>query len=166
MSDTEAPLFVVPRFGKRHTLSEQALKDQDLTADRMRQNAAVLGPVCSRLEYLCGPSPQKKDLLVVARELSVPCHVSLDRLAKRSRDCLLCWFCEHWQAIEPSFSALCSRQPRAYDSRNSCVSTKVSEDEDPVAPVEQLNDFDFNPFFPTSVTGSSLFEFDESGFSF
>jgi hypothetical protein len=148
MSGNDPPLIVIPRVGKRHTLSKQAQKDQGLTTDRMRQNAAYLDVIRTKLEYLCGPSPQKKDLIVVARELCGPCKVSLDRLAKRSRDCLLCWFCEHWSAIEIQFSAMCGQQPRAYDSRNSCGTAKASDDDSQVpAPFEGVDDFDFESIF-------------------
>jgi hypothetical protein len=161
----DPPLIVIPRVGKRHTLSKQAQKDQVLITDRMRQNAPFLDPVRSKLEYLCGASPQKKDLLVVARRLSGPCMVSLDRLAKRSRDCLVCWFCEHWKEIEPQLSALCDQQPRAYDSRNSCASTKAPHDVKPTgAPFEHVDDFDFESIFESCSYDGAFFGSGE-GFS-
>jgi hypothetical protein len=156
-------VIVIPRVGKRHTLSEQAQKDQVLITDRVRRNAPLIDAIRSTLEYACGPSPQKKDLLVVARQLTGPCKIALDRLAKRSRDCLICWFCENWKTIETQFAALCSEQPRAFDSRNSCSSTKVSEDE-VVVPTgcEPADDFDLESIFDPCNFDGTFFPFEDN----
>ena len=121
------PIYIIPRSGKRRILSDQAQKDQGLTANRVKQNESMMKTVVNRLEYLCGQSPQKKDLLDLARKLCPTCGIALDRLAKRSRDCLVCWYCEHWPVIEPVFLKWCGEQPRgAYDSRNSCHCSPIS----------------------------------------
>jgi hypothetical protein len=131
-------VIVIQRVGKRMTLSKQAEKDRVLTSERMRRNEACLGFVRKRLQ-LFSPNLQKKELDVVAQ--AVP-GVSLDRLAKRSRDCLICWFCENWIAIEPHLPGLCIQQPRVSesDSRNSCACTAEG------SPAPVADDFDSNTF--------------------
>jgi hypothetical protein len=135
------PRIVIARVGKRASLSKQTEKDQELTAGRIRRNAAALDTVVHRLEMLYGPSLQKKDLLVVARQFT---QVSLDRLAKRSRDCLLCWFCENWGVLEPLLFGARSPQPRVneFDSRNSWGTAPP----DDAGIFDKVDDFDFTDF--------------------
>jgi hypothetical protein len=158
------PRIVIARVGKRKTLSKQAEKDQGLISARVRQNTPALTFITRRLEALYGLPLQKKDLLVVARELCGMAPLILDRLAKRSRDCLLCWFCENWIVLEPLLVAGCSSQPRVENSdpRTSCACTP----EEPTAVpslFEKEEDFGFNDF------GFSTFESpfgSEEGFEF
>lgn len=114
------PLFQViriPRSGKRRTLSQQTQKDQELTADRIRLNKERIDSILEKLVQLCGASPQKKDLLVLAREIQAESLIRLDRLAKRNRDCLICWFCENWRVISIYIDKLILEKPNAFDSR-------------------------------------------------
>lgn len=167
------PLIVIPRCGKRRVLSDQAQKDQGLTANRVRLNKDRINSVVNRLEYLLGQSPQKKDLLQLARQLCCPCGIALDRLAKRSRDCLICWYCENWAVIEPIFSSLCATQPRgAYDSRNSCscpAPAKIASPgpaNEPVVYEDFAVDFDFpvNDFlWAPALEASHVPDVDEFG---
>jgi hypothetical protein len=69
------------------------------------------------LEFLCGSSPQKKDLLALARDVCRSTVLEIDRLSKRNGACLLCWFCENWGTIEQQIQSLPNNQPRAYDTR-------------------------------------------------
>jgi hypothetical protein len=131
-------MTVISRVGKRTKLSQQTEKDQILTRDRVFRNQFALPFIRKRLEQFW-PSLQKKDLLVVAQQFP---GLTLDRLAKRSRDCLLCWFCEHWMAIEPILFGVGIQQPRVseFDSRNSCVCTPSTEE------LEITDDFGFGAF--------------------
>jgi hypothetical protein len=153
--DNPPGVTIIARVGKRQTLSKKAEKDRVLTTERLRRNESLLGFVGERLRaYSAGL--QKKELLLVAQ--SVDC-VSLDRLAKRSRDCLLCWFCENWSMIESRLPGCpCVQQPRVVDdSRNSCVCAESV----PETAVEHFDDFD-DPLFGFS-SFDSPFAF-EGGF--
>ncbi|KAH0785524.1 hypothetical protein GPJ56_010545 [Histomonas meleagridis] len=55
--------------------------------------------VLQTLELIFGAPPQKKQLLDAALWISPKINVRVDRLAKRSRDCLICWFCENWSKV-------------------------------------------------------------------
>jgi hypothetical protein len=59
----------------------------------------------------------RKDLLVLARDVSDLTRLRVDRQAKRNRDCLLCWFCENWRTIEPMLPTLRKSRPGEYDTR-------------------------------------------------
>jgi hypothetical protein len=87
-------------------LTRQTVKDRLLTDERVMRNQARRTFVGKALEPHFGPIPRRKDLLVVAREFDT---INLDRLAKRSRECLLCWFCENWTVIEPVLPTVCAR---------------------------------------------------------
>jgi hypothetical protein len=142
MSDKDDPpgVIVIQRVGKRMSLSKQAEKDQVLASERLRRNGASLAMVRQRLASY-SPSLQKKELLVVAQRMP---GLVLDRLAKRSRDCLICWFCENWGAIEPHLPGLRTLQPRVSDadSRNSCVCARIH----PEAAGEAADDFEEGAF--------------------
>ena len=166
------PIFVIHRTGKRRILSNQAQKDQGLTANRLRQNEGKISSVVNRLEYLLGQSPQKKDLLVLARQLCQLCGLELDRLAKRSRDCLICWYCENWAYIEPTFTSMCMMPPRvAFDSRNSgsCSPPEPATQEEAPGSPEPLiyPDLDFeyedDHFWALPLEASPVQELDEYG---
>ena len=88
-------------MGKRKTLTSQTQKDQEMTVIRLKQNEAKIGKVTEILESLLGQRVQKKVLLEVAKEVSKKTRITLDRLAKRSRDCLICWFCENFEQVLP-----------------------------------------------------------------
>ena len=163
------PIFIIHRTGKRRILSNQAQKDQGLTANRLRQNEGKISSVVNRLEYLLGQSPQKKDLLVLARQLCQLCGLELDRLAKRSRDCLICWYCENWAYIEPTITSMSMTPPRvALDSRNSgsCSPVEPASEEAPGSPDTQVYpdldiEYDDDPFWAMPLEASAVQELDE-----
>jgi hypothetical protein len=135
-------------------LSKQAGKDHVLINEDVFRSQFTLPFIRKCLEQ-AWPALQKKKkkiFLIVAQQFP---GVTLDRLAKRSRDCILCCFCENWIAIELLLSTVvCSQQSRVNecDSRNSCVCTRRET-------VELSDDFGFDAFeFPFRSGGA--FEFD------
>jgi hypothetical protein len=108
---------VILRVGKRTKLSDQAEKDHKLINDRARKNGNLMPAVSKELELLCSQSLQKKDLIVVARTVSTLCDIPLDRLAKRSRGCLICWFCEHWPDVVTTLRQICRDGVGAQDAQ-------------------------------------------------
>jgi hypothetical protein len=88
-------------------------RDQPLAA-----NTAMAEIVKAALEFHCGKWSQKKDLLVVARELCNMLELKVDRQALRNGDGLICWFCENWGTIDPNLRRLKSQSPRGYDTRH------------------------------------------------
>jgi hypothetical protein len=93
------------------------MRERQKVQERIAANALMAVHVISSLEYLCGPSPLKEDLLVVARELCSTYPLKLDRLAKRNGKALECWFCESWKEIEPHLKNLSRYRPQGYNRR-------------------------------------------------
>lgn len=153
MSNNGLPnlIFFIPRFGKRKSLSKQTQKDQGFTRARVKRNETQISRIMPILEILCGQNPQKKDLLVLAQEIENHQSIQLDRLAKRSKDCLICWFCENWDAISSKLNELCATRPRSYDSRNSCVAPAADQKVPSISDNFYFDSFNFldSSFDPT-----------------
>jgi formate hydrogenlyase subunit 6/NADH:ubiquinone oxidoreductase subunit I len=66
--------------------------------ERRRKNAALFDRMTLMLSHLTDGKPTKQALLLLAERIAANTHVKIDRGAKRSKDCLICWFCE--QACE------------------------------------------------------------------
>ena len=117
------PGITIQRTGKRQSLSQQTQKDQELTVQRLKKNEQMIPTVTHFLELVLGKSPQKKLLLSLATQLTSITHIQLDRLAKRSRDCLLCWFCENWELFLPHLSEISSPSSPSSPSLSQIQST-------------------------------------------
>jgi hypothetical protein len=68
---------------------------------RERANAPLYSPVTTRLLDIVharglGDRLTKPILLQLAREMSRDQGIPIDRLARRYRSCVICWFCELW----------------------------------------------------------------------
>jgi hypothetical protein len=50
--------------------------------------------MCDILSRILGRDTSRATLLRLAESLARAKHVVVDRLAKRSKECLICWFCE------------------------------------------------------------------------
>jgi hypothetical protein len=83
-------------------LTQQTVRDHILIQKRVQQNAAIWRAIEMRLKHYFGPALRRNDLLAAALKIKT---LKLDRLAKRSRICICCWFCEHWSEIEPMLAA-------------------------------------------------------------
>ncbi|KAH0789152.1 hypothetical protein GPJ56_006905 [Histomonas meleagridis] len=99
LNTDQRQLITIPRVGKHKELTKQTQKDQVMTANRVKINQALMPQILHNLELIFGAPPQKKQLLDAALRISPRINVQVDRLAKRSRDCLICWFCENWSKV-------------------------------------------------------------------
>lgn len=107
----------IPRTAKRNTISVQTERDEARINERVRRNAAPLRVIEPLLARICG-KPTIAGLIGIAdhclRETGLP--IRLDRLARRSRIALLCWFCENWgQISEPLMKQFSINLPRTGD---------------------------------------------------
>ena len=98
-TEGQRQLIAIPRVGKHKELTKQTQKDQFLTSERMKANQLLRPQILHSLKMIFGTPPQKKQLLDLALRISPKINVRVDRLAKRSRDCLICWFCENWSKV-------------------------------------------------------------------
>lgn len=95
------PVYVIQRVGKRNDLSEQALQEQAMTNNRIRRCGPKLNIVNKYFEDRFGPKLNFKDLKYIADQVvkRIPLHV--DRISKRNKTAMQCWFTEQWNLIKP-----------------------------------------------------------------
>jgi hypothetical protein len=90
----------IQRTGKRRNVTEQTMRDGVRLGERINRNSASMKCVETFLDRVCGKRTMS-DLILIADDCtrsnsSVP---SADRLARRNRAGLICWFCENWVLI-------------------------------------------------------------------
>jgi hypothetical protein len=89
-----------PGSTKRRHVSEQTQRDNVRLNDRLRRNTARMTTVEQTLSQFGGRRTMM-ELLCVAHHCVVALNgaVQIDRLARRSRLALMCWFCENWPVV-------------------------------------------------------------------
>jgi hypothetical protein len=97
----EPPVVVrIPRTGKRMTVSEQTQRDSARILERVRRNEQSMRIIEDVLARVVAKR-KKRDLLPLAEEcVRASCgRLAIDRLARRNRRALICWFCENWGTV-------------------------------------------------------------------
>jgi hypothetical protein len=98
---------LIPRSGKRRALSHQTTRDNSRLIERMRRCSEMLKLVEPVLKGPYGKRTMSELLSLADGCTRVdPGLPPADRLARRSRPGLLCWFCENWGAVAPSILVL------------------------------------------------------------
>jgi hypothetical protein len=84
-------------------LTNQTRRDKDLVADRKRMCGAQWEIHAKILPELLGHHASLKHMKEFAKKLVAGSSNSLliqpDRIARRSQDGMICWFCQNWPAI-------------------------------------------------------------------
>lgn len=99
-------VFVIKMNIHKKKITKQQEKDEVLMIERMRKNKGRFELIRRDLMALMGNDFKKKNLLVLAKQISTQYKVPLDRLAKRVSNMLLCWYCEFWFVIQPIITSL------------------------------------------------------------
>jgi hypothetical protein len=63
--------------------------------ERRRQNAGMFNTMTQILTRITGGKLTKEALLKLANVIADRKQIKIDRGAKRMKECLICWFCEH-----------------------------------------------------------------------
>lgn len=84
---------------KRTTV--QSIRDHEKISKRMNNLGVKYDYVSAYFEKMIGPHFTAFSLLEIATRVATKLKLKLDRLAKRNRSALLCWFGEHWSLIYP-----------------------------------------------------------------
>lgn len=87
-------------------VSPQNLKDHDDTLNRIKLNGVKMDLVSAIIERQFGRHVTIETLLMIAQNLSKEQGIKIDRLAKRNRSALLCWYAENWTHIYPHLNDL------------------------------------------------------------
>ena len=99
-----------PRFlglpAKAQSSADQALRDYQKIQSRVSQKGLMVDIVKAYFEKIMGKKVRASFILSVAQILSSTFQIKLDRLAKRNRTALLCWYAENWVKIAPSLQSV------------------------------------------------------------
>lgn len=89
------------KMRKFRCVSPQNLKDHDDVVQRIQNIGVKMDLVTAIIESKYGGRITIEPLLSFAMLMTKKLGLNLDRLAKRNRSALLCWFAENWSAISP-----------------------------------------------------------------
>ena len=92
--------------GKLKGSTDQALRDYEKIQSRLAQKGLMVDIVMAYFEKIMGRKVRAAFILNVAQILSSMLQIKLDRLAKRNRTALLCWYAENWQKIAPQLQTV------------------------------------------------------------
>lgn len=84
----------------------QTLRDYEKIQKRVKQNEGRLEFITEYLDHYFGAHVNTVILNSLAKIIMETYGISLDRLAKRNRSALLCWYSENWDKIYPVLNAL------------------------------------------------------------
>jgi hypothetical protein len=130
----------IQRNGKRRLVSEQTQRDSIRLSERIRRNAGRIRVVESCLEQAYGRMSMS-NLASLADRCVNACQnsIALDRLAKRSRPALFCWFCENWSVIWPVLLQQQTGPPQSYAPVQHLEQVPQVDDIHPLSIVALLN---------------------------
>ena len=95
--------------GTTKTATMQTIKDRKLVAMRVEKNKRYYNKMEQALGVLLNGKTRKNDLLAYAKKIIAQHGLKLERLMKRSKPVLICWFCEHMN-LDPLLSQLIQKQ--------------------------------------------------------
>jgi hypothetical protein len=81
------------------SLSRKALKDQEAAIERRRRVGPSFDKMTKILNVMLNGQATCAELRRFATVLGGARGLKLDRLAKRTKECLICWFCEHFPQL-------------------------------------------------------------------
>lgn len=94
--------IISTRLVRKHKeRSEKCRKDHQKIIQRIQVNGIKMDFVSEYIDRLIGIKVTYLSLLSFADYLSRNLEIKLDRLAKRNRNALLCWYAENWDRIQP-----------------------------------------------------------------
>ena len=100
MSNAPTGLYIIKRQ-MRKDLTQRTQKDHEETKLRRRQYSMNYDKISQILDALFFGATRHKQLLDIAQIVSAKHKIQIDRLSKRSSECLICWYCKHWRTISP-----------------------------------------------------------------
>lgn len=86
-------MIIIKRKPRRPSIP-QTESDRNHAIERRRNNAALFDRMTEILTQVVGGKLTKQALMKVAQQVADQKQATIDRRAKRMKDCLICWFCE------------------------------------------------------------------------
>ncbi|EAX95002.1 hypothetical protein TVAG_243550 [Trichomonas vaginalis G3] len=76
------------------------MRDQEKILERVQQNGIKIDYVSAYINKLFRTKLAHTTLLALAKAISESTGIQLDRLAKRYKSALLCWYSENWDKLQ------------------------------------------------------------------
>lgn len=100
--DMYMPKAKYHKTNKRTT--NQSIRDNEKMELRVHRLGNRIDMVSAKLEVMFGDKFTCSTLLTQAGQLAEALHLKIDRLARRYRKGILCWYTENWDRLEPLLS--------------------------------------------------------------
>jgi hypothetical protein len=94
-TETQDGKVIIIRQKPSRPSRPQTLIDQDNCIERRRAHATTYDKMRQFLTQITGGKLTKAVLMSLAKRIAEQKGIKIDRGAKRLKDCLICWFCEH-----------------------------------------------------------------------
>lgn len=85
----------------REPKSPQARRDLNRIKRRIEANSGMLKQITNQFVKYIGENITLESLMFLAKSLEEKANIEIDRLAKRRRAALICWYVENWDIIRP-----------------------------------------------------------------
>ena len=100
-SRMEKIYIIVKRGSGSRNPCKQTLIEQENLNKRIKRNQPLYSEVQRFLDRFFGGNFHLKEAVALASNICTYSSAKLDRIAKRHKPAIICWFCENWQSIVP-----------------------------------------------------------------
>ncbi|EAX93545.1 hypothetical protein TVAG_203360 [Trichomonas vaginalis G3] len=128
-NDTVNDIVKSRRLRKTKLTSEQNRRDHEMILERIKKNGVKMDFVSAYIDKIFGMHVTISPLLEFALHISHQFGLKVDRLAKRNRNALLCWFSENWETVFPHLHQIKPDKPFIYEGTSSHVSSPEKKSE-------------------------------------
>ncbi|EAY03545.1 hypothetical protein TVAG_041970 [Trichomonas vaginalis G3] len=98
---TQRDIIKARSINKHRRTTSQAIRDHEQLMNRISKLGIKVDYVSAYLDYLYGTHATVFMLLPQAEEMEKKLQIEVDRLARRSKQALICWYAENWEVIYP-----------------------------------------------------------------
>lgn len=105
--------------------TKKSLRDHKKISLRVMKTGVKMDLVSECLDRANGSKVTYSNLLNFADKLSKKLWIKLDRLAKRNKDALLCWYAENWEFIRPHVADIKKLED---ETKNQIIASPVNYD--------------------------------------
>lgn len=100
-SKLERDIIETRTVNKHFRTTSKSIRDYERLKKRIKKIGIKMDLVSAYFENIFGGHVTTLFLLNLAADLEKKIHVEVDRLARRNRQALLCWFAENWDKVKP-----------------------------------------------------------------
>lgn len=152
--------LIIIKRKKSKEFTQRTQRDHEETNSRRRRFGIFYDQIYQILNRVFLETPKQKELLNFAMILAKKHKLQIDRLAKRTYTCLICWFCEYWKIIssdvliyklngkeipQPIISNNNNANDESQNIQNGNTELRLNTDEElssePIFPVQNASNF-------------------------